>query len=134
MPRVKAARLSVLRDGGAVHATRLGVPCSIVLAPDHTVNAFVSICSHDWIVMSGCALSDGCLVCPKHLATFSSRDGSVVDARGKRIAHGLKPLNVQVKGDDVIVEIGAAHLMLVAQAWGRRRLRFMRKLTRRFRF
>lgn len=134
MPRVNAVRLSVLRERGAVHVTRLGVPCSVVSAPDHSVKAFVSICAHDWIVMNECVLTDGCLVCPKHLATFSSRDGSVVDARGKKIAHGLQPVIAQINGDDVTIDIRPEHLMLVATAWGLRRLRFVRKLARRFRF
>lgn len=73
---VRAANLDEVRAAGLMPVSIEGH--ALVLASEgEAVHAFQSTCPHEMADLSLGRIEAGCLVCPRHRAAFSLKDGSV---------------------------------------------------------
>ena len=101
---VKAADIGALPPGAFLRITIEGH--ALVLARDaDTIHAFQGTCPHEMADLSQGRIEGGCLICPRHLATFDLRDGAV--SNGWKDVAALKLYPVRRDGEDVLIDAAA---------------------------
>lgn len=101
---VQVATLDGLRPG---EFRRIAVEGHVlVLARDGAaVYAFQSTCPHEMADLAQGRIDDGCLICPRHLATFRLSDGAV--STGWKNVAPLKLYPVRIDGNEITVDAAA---------------------------
>ncbi|MDS2172608.1 bifunctional 3-phenylpropionate/cinnamic acid dioxygenase ferredoxin subunit [Nesterenkonia sp. CL21] len=99
---VRVCSLQDLTPGEGLRIDSVTPPIAVFLTEDGQVHAIDDTCTHQEASLAAGWLEDCRVECPLHESTFSLLTGDVDQPPAKR---GVRVHQVQVRGDDVLVEL-----------------------------
>ncbi|GAB3193802.1 bifunctional 3-phenylpropionate/cinnamic acid dioxygenase ferredoxin subunit [Nesterenkonia suensis] len=99
---VRVCSLQDLTPGEGLRIDSVTPPIAVFLTEDGEVHAIDDTCTHQEASLAAGWLEDCRVECPLHESTFSLLTGGVDQPPAKR---GVRVHQVEVRGDDVLVEL-----------------------------
>ncbi|GAA3067204.1 MULTISPECIES: bifunctional 3-phenylpropionate/cinnamic acid dioxygenase ferredoxin subunit [Actinomycetes] len=99
---VRVCSLQDLTPGEGLRIDSVTPPIAVFLTEDGQVHAIDDTCTHQEASLAAGWLEDCRVECPLHESTFSLLTGDVDQPPAKR---GVRVHQVEVRGDDVLVEL-----------------------------
>jgi len=101
---VPVAKVTEMKEGRAI--SREAGDHSIALCKvDGAVYAIENVCTHDDGILTGGAIEDHAIICPRHGARFDVRTGEVLRMPA---AFPVKTFEIKIEGDTVLVKVDAS--------------------------